>query len=1251
MKVRFSPPLSQLLIFFLVLFLTLLLSSKPAFAKRSEQSGDVPLYPSLKWQTLGTEDWKISINEGRETFNAAGTVYRAELPLGKPPVELVEFYSAGNLGSLGWSLAGDAAGVLMSVGTYFKEPNSYLLVRMGPCPDNNSSCIWLWLSAHDVELPVPAIPTPVPTPILQPATRAPSYSNPLPVPTFSQNDGTWSGDQLGFPDSGYPTACNPYSFGGYGCWTTSYAMLYNYYSANYTTPRDLNNLLKTGSTRYASNQTHCNNLMPGGSPYAPSGVSRVDPSGQSYNYNNCSASNCIDSDKVSILDNELNAGRPVLLYVHYSGSSPQHMVVLTGHNGSTWYINDPWNGSRTTLASGGGLGAYVVDYYYRWNGTPPGGGGGNPDPRQEGGVSISGTLQRGNTAYFTINIKNYGNAATPAIHPYIEGHVNGQLWRADGSQPGSAVIQAGQTQSFQVQQDLSSSGTWNAEGIYLWNNSTGQYWEPLPNGSTFSFNVTDPPSVPNPPSLSSPGNNSTVGRYDSVTLYWYTSSGASQYYAEFWGGPGWSVNSGWTSGTSFFVGSSFWGGRYQWHVKARNSSNQESGWSDTWNLYRMYGAPSNLSASAASCTQMNLSWSASADAPGNIDGYRIYRNGSAVNTVGNTTTTYNDTGLSGSSTYNYVVKAYKGSAESDASNQVSPSTGTCGPGTPTLTSPSNNSTVGRYDSVTIAWNSSSGASQYYAEFWGGPGWSVNSGWTSSTSFFVGSTFWGGRYQWHVKARNSSNQESGWSDTWNLYRKYGAPSSLTASIALSQVNLSWNASADGPGNIDGYRIYRNGSAIGTVGASSTTFSDSGATCFSTYAYLVKAYKGSDESDPSNTFSTTINQCPPYMPSNLRVLTGSITASAIPLLWDDNSNNETGFKIYKWGYTGSGWDFIYLSSVGANVTTFTDTNLSCATTFYYQVSAYNTYGESSRAGWIAPSTGECAWPNPPSNLVVLSGSATTSSLPLVWQDNSKIETGSRINRYDGFSVHYGYVGPNVTTYTDTGLDCGSSYTYDVVAFNAAGESWSNEASGSTLACAGPNKPTNLRIATASITSSSIPLVWDDNSNDETQFKIYKWSGSTYVYVASVGANINTFTVNGLTCESYYYFWVSASNGAGESAKSNQAGGTTGTCPGPTKPSNLHVLTAAVTDSSIPLVWDDNSNNETGFTLYRWNGSAYALLTSLGANVTTYTDRPLQCATVYSYEVKSFNAQGTSGPAWISGVTSICLPNKLFIPLIKK
>lgn len=82
--------------------------------------------------------------------------------------------------------------------------------------------------------------------------------------------------------------------------------------------------------------------------------------------------------------------------------------------------------------------------------------------------------------------------------------------------------------------------------------------------------------------------------------------------------------------------------------------------------------PSNLTASAASTTQINLSWTAATDNVG-VTGYTVIRDGSTVGT--STTTAYQDLGLTASTTYSYAVTAADAAGNvSAASNQATATT-------------------------------------------------------------------------------------------------------------------------------------------------------------------------------------------------------------------------------------------------------------------------------------------------------------------------------------------------------------------------------------------------------------------------------------------------------------------------------------------------------------------------------------------------------------------------------------------------
>jgi chitodextrinase len=85
-------------------------------------------------------------------------------------------------------------------------------------------------------------------------------------------------------------------------------------------------------------------------------------------------------------------------------------------------------------------------------------------------------------------------------------------------------------------------------------------------------------------------------------------------------------------------------------------------------------APTGLTATSPTATQVNLSWTAATDNVG-VTGYQIFRDGSSIGTVG-AVTTYSDSTVLGGTAYSYTVKAV------DAANNVSPASNAASVTTP-----------------------------------------------------------------------------------------------------------------------------------------------------------------------------------------------------------------------------------------------------------------------------------------------------------------------------------------------------------------------------------------------------------------------------------------------------------------------------------------------------------------------------------------------------------------------------------------
>ena len=261
--------------------------------------------------------------------------------------------------------------------------------------------------------------------------------------------------------------------------------------------------------------------------------------------------------------------------------------------------------------------------------------------------------------------------------------------------------------------------------------------------------------------------------------------------------------------------------------------------------------------------------------------------------------------------------------------------------------------------------------------------------------------------------------------------------------------------------------------------------------------------------------------------------AVSASQINLAWTDTAGNETGFKIER---STDGVNFTEITTVGANVTAYSNTGLNASTQYTYRVRAYNVAGDSAYSNTSAATTQSGA-PAAPTSLSA--ATVSSSQINLTWTDNNGNEDGTRIERSpDGVNfAQIASVGANITAYSNTGLAGGATYTYRVRAYNAGGDSpYSNTASATTLA-GPPAAPTSLLLT--SVSTTRIDLHWTDNSSNESNFMIERsTNGSTWMVIATLAPNVTTYSATGLNRNTRYYFRLRCWNAAGFSAYSNTA-----------------------------------------------------------------------------------------------------------------
>jgi fibronectin type 3 domain-containing protein len=271
--------------------------------------------------------------------------------------------------------------------------------------------------------------------------------------------------------------------------------------------------------------------------------------------------------------------------------------------------------------------------------------------------------------------------------------------------------------------------------------------------------------------------------------------------------------------------------------------------------------------------------------------------------------------------------------------------------------------------------------------------------------------------------------------------------------------------------------------------------------------------------------------------LSVTTGT---SSVALSWTvaaTGGSAITGFNVYRG--TASGTETL-LASVGATTISYTDTATAPGTTYYYEVTAINSVGESIRSNEKAPAIAATAPAAP-----VLSATAGTSSVALSWSVPGK--GGSALTGYNiyrgtasGTETLLASMGPTTTSYTDAGIAPGTTDYYEVTAVNGVGESARSNEKSATVAATAPAAP----VLSATAGTSSVSLSWSVPANGGsalTGYNIYRGTASgTETLLASVGATTTTYTNTGLASGTYFYE-VTALNKVGQGPRSSEKAAT--------------------------------------------------------------------------------------------------------------
>ena len=305
-------------------------------------------------------------------------------------------------------------------------------------------------------------------------------------------------------------------------------------------------------------------------------------------------------------------------------------------------------------------------------------------------------------------------------------------------------------------------------------------------------------------------------------------------------------------------------------------------------------------------------------------------------------------------------------------------------------------------------------------------------------------------------------------------------------------------------------------------------------------------------------------PPTIPTGV---SASVTQSGqVYISWNPSTDNIAieGYYVYRDGQ---------LVANTPGLLFFTDN--APAGTHTYTVTAYDAAGNISQQSLPSPLVTIIADTQPPTAPTGLTLAPSSSSIALSWgasTDNVAVI---------GYYIYRNYVKELLsntltgTTYTDTGLSPGVSYTYQVGAYDAAGNVTRSPAITATTIfdVTPPTPPTNLKAKV--ISPNEIDLSWSPATDNisVSGYEIYQDN----TLVTSVDSSTFTYADTSLSPNTSYSYQVAAVDEVGN-ASNESSPADASTMPADLTPPSIPsgIAGVALSASEINLSWMPSTDN---------------------------------------------------------------------------
>lgn len=338
-------------------------------------------------------------------------------------------------------------------------------------------------------------------------------------------------------------------------------------------------------------------------------------------------------------------------------------------------------------------------------------------------------------------------------------------------------------------------------------------------------------------------------------------------------------------------------------------------------------------------------------------------------------------------------------------------------------------------------------------------------------------------------------------------------------------------------------------------------------------------------------------PEVIPETPILSVTNVTSNTITLSWT-NVANELGYIIQM---ASRGGGFSHLTSLLGDISSYTVNSLEEQVSYHFKIKAYNSFGESdpsnaALATTFASTAGKISrevWTGVYGNLVA---NIPTGTTPSFTDEITSLETQQQWMDYYGQRIR-GYIVPPTT----------GDYTFFIAS----------------------DDNSNLWLSTDNDPENKALIAWVSGYTDYHAYTKYSTQKSVAISLtAGVPYYIEILHKDGNQNDNLSVGWCKPGDGTGWPFEVIPA---TYLSPYvvPTLPDAPDGLAATpLSATQIDVTWNDNSSNESGFTIERSvGGESFVVVGNCAMNVTTFHDGGLSENTQYTYRVSAWNGVGSA------------------------